>query len=71
MYTVETYTIKNGSNMDSIEYKKIPIKFIAKDLMNYDNWDYAHVYGDNGMSIASIYKENGKPVINWDWDEIA
>lgn len=70
MYTVETYTIKNGSNMDSIEYRNIPIKFIAKDLMNYDNWDYAYVYGDNDMGIASIHKENGKPVINWDWDEI-
>lgn len=55
MYTVETYTIENGSNMDTIEYKNIPVEFIAKDLMDYDNWDYAIVSKEDEI-IADIFK---------------
>lgn len=55
MYKVETYTIENGSNMDAIEYKSIPVRFIAKDLMDYDNWDYATVSEEDKI-IADIFK---------------
>ena len=70
IYTVETGTKKYGSNMDCIEYNDIPMNEIADDLMNYNHWDYANVYGDFDLHVATIIKENGKPVIDWDWDVI-
>lgn len=70
MYTVGTGTNKYGSNMDCIEYNDIPMNEIADDLMRYKNWDYADVFGSSDLHVATITKENGKPFIYWDWDEI-
>lgn len=51
MYTVETYTFENGSNMDAIAYKDIPFESIREDLLaSFSDWDYAAVFdGDDNV----------------------
>lgn len=59
-YTVETYTVVNGSNMDGITYNEIPMEQIAEDMIrSYDSWDYAWVYDDRGRGICVITRTDG------------
>ena len=65
MYTVETYTYENGSNMDMIEYKDVNINIIALDLLtNYGDWDYAAVF-ENDRVQCFINREGKGADINW------
>ena len=56
-YSVETYTVTNGSNMDEIVYNEIPMEDIAADLIkSYDNWDYAIVSDESGI-LCTIHSD--------------